>query len=89
MSRAGPPNPRSEPWRMPTPRLPEQPGRTPVPAHDAAWRAYHDAKCVNWTPRDTVIAKAAFAAGRKSVNQETEKLDEGSLFPTMGLHRDL
>ncbi len=38
--RAGPPSPRTEPWRMPTPSLPEQPGRTPIPARDAAFEAW-------------------------------------------------
>jgi len=33
--RVGPPAPRNEPWRMPVPPLPEQPGRTPVPVRSA------------------------------------------------------
>lgn len=32
-------------------------------ARDAAWRAYYEAQCANWTPRDEVIAKNAFVAG--------------------------
>jgi len=70
---------------MPPSPLPEQPGRTPVPARNGPWREYHDRNCHNWTPRDTVIAKAAFFAGYGAVNHEQVKLDTSSLFPTVGV----
>ena len=41
--------------------------RVPVPkqhpARFAAWRDYHNDHCVDWVPRDTAVAKAAFIAG--------------------------
>lgn len=83
MPRVGPPTPRNEPWRMPTPSLPEQPGRSPVPARDAAY-----ARLAIVVPgvHDDVLRRL-FNAGwdAREVNQEPLKLDTGSLFPTVGV----
>jgi hypothetical protein len=38
----------------------------PSRERDDAWRAYSDAACVDWTPRDEAIAKLAFNQGWKS-----------------------
>lgn len=41
--------------------------REPVPksypARSAAWRAWRDVACADWTPRDEDIAKVSFVAG--------------------------
>ncbi len=97
-TRLGPPSPRNEPWRPSPPPLPEQPGRTAVPAPEpswkAAWRQFHDHRCADWTPRDTVLAKAGFMAGwaacnKVFVNPAPKKLTGPTLFPTMELGSDV
>lgn len=82
---------------MPPSPLPEQPGRTVVPprsARDAACSAFIAEARYDNRYNSIVIAaiKDGFCHGwnaRDAVNQEPEKLDDGSLFPTMGLHRDI
>jgi hypothetical protein len=60
--RAGPPMPRNdEPWRMPTPPLPEQPGRTPVPASDVAFDVW--VRGVSVTDSERALLKHVFRAG--------------------------
>lgn len=94
--RLGPPNPRNEPWRQPVPPLPEQPGRLPVPARDArdkACRAFIRQARYDNRYNSVVIAaiKDGFAAGWNAalaVEPVPDKLDTGSLFPTMGLAHD-
>lgn len=64
--RAGPPTPRDEPWRMPTPPLPEQPGRTPVPARERAWQTWsaeQDQDGYRMSTQERACAKAAWNAG--------------------------
>lgn len=77
------------------PPLPEQPGRTPVPARDAAKRQWLHEQDTEGYVMGTVerqCAKAGFDAGwaaREKVNHEPEALDTGSLFPQMGLDHDV
>lgn len=91
VNRLGPPMPRNEPWRPPVPPLPEQPGRLPVPAREAAYAGWMRDTGQSDGGFDTGRAEA-FAAGwsarDKSVNHEPTRLDTGSLFPTMGLDHD-
>lgn len=61
--RAGPPTPRDEPWRMPTPPLPEQPGYTPVPVRDAAWQEWARREIFMANPPERQFAKLCFDAG--------------------------
>lgn len=74
---------------MPTPPLPEQPGRVPVPTRDAAWTDYYRRNDLDqFNAYHRAVIEAAFAAGWKAnnfVNQEPAKLDTGSLFPTVGV----
>lgn len=82
------------------PPLPEQPGRLPVPAREARERAYREYAGPHSDM--TIMARAArrnsfvagFGAGYRAakaepVNQEPEKLDTSSLFPTIGLDHDV
>lgn len=61
--RAGPPTPRDEPWRMPTPPLPEQPGRTPVPVRDAAFEAWATRGISFQNEAERAFTKAVLCAG--------------------------
>lgn len=96
--RAGPPTPRNPPMKIEAPAPADAAvERVQYAARDNAWRAYHDAECANWTPRDTVVAKYGFMAGwaaRKEaewaavipVNQnksvDRRTLPVATLFPT-------
>lgn len=84
---------------MPVPPQREQNGRTPVPVptrdhlvRDAEYAQWHFEQTSDFLTTNSAT-REAFRAGwdarERTVNQEPEKLDEGSLFPTMGLHRDL
>ena len=82
-------------WRMPTPPLPEQPGRTPVPVRDAAWQEWARREIPDANPPERAFAKACFDAGWEargivvdhSLKTRSEVLDEArkdmlTLFPT-------
>lgn len=89
VNRLGPPMPRNEPWRPPVPPLPEQPGRTPVPAREAAYAGWMRDTGQSDGGFDTGRAEA-FAAGWDAARDPDEAmLDTASLFPTMGLAHDV
>lgn len=49
----------------------------PPPARDAAWKAFYQSQCANWTPRDEMIAKTAFYAGWKTHKQQVLEIALG------------